>query len=182
VHWEANNGKSKSKSKSKSKNKKNEMGGEGLFGPRKEEYKTPRTAPPKSLFEELFPEERAVVNNEVKPTPKQTKQLDKLPTFEWQETAMPQSAVDLREQRQRELEREQAEWGTSVGRRGLSPVMLERMREVEEQERREASVLVLSSASKTLEESDFFRLSPKGQHIEGWTSGIIKSTFGPFSF
>jgi hypothetical protein len=44
----------------------------------------------------------------------------------------------------------------------------------EEKQRQEASVLVLNCAGKTLEESDFFRLSPKGEHIEGWTSGIIK--------
>ena len=47
-------------------------------------------------------------------------------------------------------------------------------------QRREASVLILNCASKTLEESDFFRLSPKGEHIEGWTSGIIKSVYSPF--
>lgn len=40
--------------------------------------------------------------------------------------------------------------------------------------RRETSVLVLSNASKTLSRSDFDRLIPKGEHIEGWTSGIIK--------
>lgn len=39
---------------------------------------------------------------------------------------------------------------------------------------REITVLILSNASKTLTRSDFDRLSPKGEHIEGWTSGIIK--------
>lgn len=38
----------------------------------------------------------------------------------------------------------------------------------------EPSVLILHACSKNLEESDFFRLGPKGNHIEGWTSGIKK--------
>jgi hypothetical protein len=41
-------------------------------------------------------------------------------------------------------------------------------------QRREASVLVLNCAPSSLAESDFFRLGPKGNHIQGWTSGIIK--------
>jgi hypothetical protein len=42
------------------------------------------------------------------------------------------------------------------------------------QELQDASVLVLSNASKSLALSDFLRLSPKGEHIDGWASGIIK--------
>jgi hypothetical protein len=41
-------------------------------------------------------------------------------------------------------------------------------------EYRDAHVLVLSNASKSLSLSDFLRLSPKGEHIDGWASGIIK--------
>jgi hypothetical protein len=41
-------------------------------------------------------------------------------------------------------------------------------------ELQDASVLVLSNASKSLALSDFLRLSPKGEHIDGWASGIIK--------
>lgn len=37
-----------------------------------------------------------------------------------------------------------------------------------------ATVLVISCASRTLSLSDFIRLSPRGEHIEGWTSGIIR--------
>lgn len=44
----------------------------------------------------------------------------------------------------------------------------------DEKKRREAAVLVLNSASKRLEESDFFRIGHKGVHIQGWTTGIIK--------
>ncbi|RYO88694.1 hypothetical protein DL766_004426 [Monosporascus sp. MC13-8B] len=35
-------------------------------------------------------------------------------------------------------------------------------------------MLVLSAASKNLMESDFLRLGVKGQHVEGWVSGIVK--------
>ncbi|KAL5348937.1 hypothetical protein ACLOAV_006362 [Pseudogymnoascus australis] len=35
-----------------------------------------------------------------------------------------------------------------------------------------ATVLVISSTSRHLALSDFIRLSPRGTHIEGWTSGI----------
>lgn len=41
-------------------------------------------------------------------------------------------------------------------------------------EYKDAHVLVLSNASKSLALSDFLRLSPKGEHIDGWASGIIK--------
>lgn len=37
-----------------------------------------------------------------------------------------------------------------------------------------ATVLVFSCASRTLALSDFIRLSPQGEHIEGWTSGIVR--------
>ncbi|KAL1866110.1 hypothetical protein VTK73DRAFT_4903 [Phialemonium thermophilum] len=36
------------------------------------------------------------------------------------------------------------------------------------------TVLVLNAASKSLLESDFYRLGPQGRHLEGWTSGIVK--------
>ncbi|KAJ9138851.1 hypothetical protein NKR23_g8157 [Pleurostoma richardsiae] len=35
-------------------------------------------------------------------------------------------------------------------------------------------VLVLSCASSSLLESDFLRLAPQGQHVEGWVSGLKK--------
>jgi hypothetical protein len=37
-------------------------------------------------------------------------------------------------------------------------------------------LLILNACSTNLEESDFFRLGPRGEHIEGWTSGIVKGT------
>ncbi|CAJ2501961.1 Uu.00g048140.m01.CDS01 [Anthostomella pinea] len=39
---------------------------------------------------------------------------------------------------------------------------------------RAKAILILSAASKHLLESDFLRLGPKGKHVEGWVSGILK--------
>ncbi|KAI0482448.1 hypothetical protein GGR56DRAFT_670328 [Xylariaceae sp. FL0804] len=39
---------------------------------------------------------------------------------------------------------------------------------------RAKSMLILSGASKHLLESDFLRLGPKGKHVDGWVSGILK--------
>ncbi|KAI0972763.1 hypothetical protein F4678DRAFT_51409 [Xylaria arbuscula] len=36
------------------------------------------------------------------------------------------------------------------------------------------SMLILSAASKNLQESDFLRLGVKGKHVEGWVGGILK--------
>lgn len=44
------------------------------------------------------------------------------------------------------------------------------------------SVLLLSCAMKSLEETDFFRLNPRGDHIENWTSGIIGGSYDPLHF
>lgn len=37
-----------------------------------------------------------------------------------------------------------------------------------------ATVLVLNNASRSLVESDFYRLAPQGKHVEGWAGGITK--------
>jgi len=39
---------------------------------------------------------------------------------------------------------------------------------------REPAILILGRASGTLLESDFYRASPQGLHIEGWATGITK--------
>jgi hypothetical protein len=119
--------------------------------------KTPRS----NIFEELFPEERKKRDDL-----EREKQLEKLPPFEWNERS--EAGLTGREVKEEQI-REQHQ-----------PVPMQKdfdFRGVSSQEtllRREASVLILSGASKTLEESDFFRVSPKGEHIEGWTSGILK--------
>ncbi len=38
-------------------------------------------------------------------------------------------------------------------------------------------MLVMSASSKNLVESDFLRLGVKGQHVEGWVSGILKGIY-----
>ena len=40
--------------------------------------------------------------------------------------------------------------------------------------RQNASVLVLANVSKSLSESDFMRLAPRGLHIDTWASGILQ--------
>lgn len=39
------------------------------------------------------------------------------------------------------------------------------------------AVLEFNSASKSLLESDFYRLGRQGQHLDGWASGIVKGGF-----
>jgi hypothetical protein len=48
--------------------------------------------------------------------------------------------------------------------------------EVRRSSKREAgpTVLVLSNASRSLLESDFYRLAPQGQHVDGWAGAITK--------
>ncbi|KAJ8058647.1 hypothetical protein OCU04_012823 [Sclerotinia nivalis] len=140
--------------------------GESLFGARRLDL-TPPIKPPTSLFEELFPEEQqrpppfAIPSKRLKHPP--PSKFPKLPTFDWTSNI---ETFDEAEVRRRAAEKERKDWNL-VGK--------ERGREEEDAvQRREASVLILNCASKTLEESDFFRLSPRGEHIEGWTSGIIK--------
>ncbi|ESZ94189.1 hypothetical protein SBOR_5415 [Sclerotinia borealis F-4128] len=138
--------------------------GESLFGSRRIDI-TPPITPPTSLFEELFPEERLPPSKprsaRLKPRP--PLRFPKLPTFDWMSNI---EIFDEEEVQRRAAEKERKDWNIVGKERGW---------EAEDaQQRREASVLILNCASKTLEESDFYRLSPRGEHIEGWTSGIIK--------
>jgi hypothetical protein len=119
-----------------------------------------------SLFDELFPEER---------DKRPERELDKLPAFEWHD--------ELRSRMEDNWERDRGEKRDrfrSIPKRSgpvhesLHTRFTVQLAQDEKKQRREASVLVLNAVTKTLEESDFFRLSPKGEHIEGWTSGIIK--------
>ncbi len=38
-------------------------------------------------------------------------------------------------------------------------------------------MLVVKGASKSLLESDFYRLAPQGQHLDGWAGGIHKGWY-----
>ncbi len=137
---------------------------------------------PLSLFDELFPEESQARSKRERAA---EKRLDKLPAFQWhsmsltdreerqrpkrreKNVAIPERNEPAREEkaqynpirrRQTELQRLRGD----LERRSLAPSM--------------PSLLILNACSTNLEESDFFRLGPRGEHIEGWTSGIIKGT------
>ncbi|KAF8862577.1 hypothetical protein BDZ45DRAFT_799068 [Acephala macrosclerotiorum] len=132
-----------------------------------------------SLFDELFPEERHTR------TPEQRlaeQRLDKLPAFNW----TPEISIDSYEE-ERQMEPKQDRFHRIPERHPLNPAAIStrhtpasgsplvRYGRGENQALSGGeSVLVLNACSKTLEESDFFRLSPKGQHIEGWKSGLLK--------
>lgn len=130
---------------------------------------TPKKARP-SLFEELFPEEKLT------PALSQITREEKLPAFEWLDNLKTVPELPLVKRHGRKIWPGDASW--SAGQLP-EPSRTHRMRDTDGEEQREPgeqSVLVLNCASKTLEESDFFRLSPKGEHLEGWTSGIVKGT------
>ena len=128
-----------------------------------EDAKRPGT----SLFELLFPEETVVNKRPVE------KQLGRLPVFKWDQSSTEKASTketnhggmrDDGNMSRRFAPLHQPTENIEAGRR-VSKEKVSAGR---------TSVLILGAASKTLEESDFFRLSPKGEHIEGWTSGITK--------
>ncbi|KAF4629841.1 hypothetical protein G7Y89_g8308 [Cudoniella acicularis] len=128
-----------------------------------------------SLFEELFPEEKVTKRKDVS----QEKKLDKLPRFRWKTEEEKARGARAREQKailpppgRRGERRGPMDMGGGTLSRSIS--LTNQQEDIDQVARRQASVLVLSCAMKSLEESDFFRIGPKGEHIEGWTSGIIK--------
>jgi hypothetical protein len=140
------------------------------------------TLEPLSLFDELFPEESQARSKRQRAA---EKRLDKLPAFQWHSTSVPD-----REERQRA---KRGEKHVEIPERNEPPreekaqynpirhrqVELQRLRgDLERQSLAPSlpSLLILNACSMNLEESDFFRLGPRGEHIEGWTSGIIKGT------
>ncbi|TVY39348.1 hypothetical protein LSUB1_G002874 [Lachnellula subtilissima] len=129
-----------------------------------------------SLFEELFPEE-----SEAKKKAEDRKEKPgRLPAFDWNKTiAGDGDGYNVKLERKRlQTEFRGLPSQTPVALSGnslraenpQSGYLSEKEAEDGERgRRREASVLVLNSAMKTLEESDFFRVGPRGEHIEGWT-------------
>ena len=121
----------------------------------------------KSLYEELFPEQKETSV----PSPAPRKLV--VQPFEWNKGLL-------------------GPWDHFNTKEGLAkypPVETEIAAdsdpyEVEKayQDVRQPVVVVLEGASPNLEESDFFRITPKGAHIEGWTSGIIKGMSKPSIF
>ena len=136
-----------------------------------------------SLFDELFPEESQARSKQEKAA---EKILDTLPAFKWNSTNSAPSATDGRE-REREERRvkhktiPQREDPVREDQVQCLPTRLN-IRHLRDDLGREAgavalpSLLVLNACSKNLEESDFFRLGSRGEHIQGWASGIIKGT------
>jgi hypothetical protein len=149
------------------------------------ELQEAETQEPLSLFDELFPEESSRRRQREQVA---EKRLDKLPAFNWN------SQVDLKDRGDEERAKKREQYKSiprrdgpvledaSTAHRPISldnPYEIEHLRNDLDQQPRGPvlpSVLVLNACSKTLEESDFFRLGPRGEHIEGWTSGIIKGT------
>ncbi|KAG0650558.1 hypothetical protein D0Z07_3262, partial [Hyphodiscus hymeniophilus] len=118
----------------------------------------------KSLFEELFPEDSTFKERE-------EKTAKKLPTFEWHDAP----EIDWKET-MKKTPAEKTSWSVpflSAAQSSISTLSQTKAASALRQRKSEVGVLVLRCASKTLEESDFFRLGSKGQHIEGWTSGIL---------
>ena len=128
--------------------------------PEENKKKPPKPSEPLSLFDELFPEERQA---RLKRERKAAKRLDKLPAFNWNI-----AAGQDREEIERQKRRQQYE--------SIPKLQEANLRILPQREERSTSqsVLLLNACSYNLEESDFFRLGPKGEHIEGWASGITK--------
>jgi hypothetical protein len=155
------------------------------LGPTQTEPEQPKTHRSKSLslFDELFPEESQARSKREKAA---EKRLDKLPAFKWNSTNSALSAIDGRE-----WEREERRVKHKTMPQQEEPVREEQVQypptrlniqRLRDDLGREAgavtlpSLLVLNACSKNLEESDFFRLGSRGEHIQGWASGIIKGT------
>ena len=129
------------------------------------EVKKPRPRRPGfSLFEELFPEQKIRED-------KEREELDKLPPFQWEQGPGDREIWGLGGGGGRE--------GSRKDERRSNIPSTSQDDHVAEGQRREESVLILNCASKTLEESDFFRVSRGGEHIERWTRSIIKGADYP---
>ena len=116
-----------------------------------------------SLFDQLFPEERSEEDDE-------RGSKSRLPAFEWDEPGFVFREPAIR--------KEQMEHKHRLG--PLRQLLQDQGKPSHEDQwdrhTETSHVLILNCASKTLEESDFFRVSPRGDHIEGWTRGILKGT------
>ncbi|KAI1006300.1 hypothetical protein K3495_g1920 [Podosphaera aphanis] len=109
-----------------------------------------------SLYDELFPEESIESGDRAK-IKKAVNRLEKLPVFKWSSKSGKAS-----EKRKNEDGNDSMKRSHPTIHSPMSPIG----------SRVEPSVLSLNACSSTLEESDFFRLGHKGDHIESWTSVI----------
>lgn len=110
-----------------------------------------------SLFEELFPELQLQENAKQKAA---LDRLEQLPAFNWKREDI--SDPHLERRRANVFKPEPIDTTETPSK--YAPLQ------------DQPAVLVLRGCSSSLEESDFFRQGPRGQHIEGWTNGIVKGT------
>lgn len=136
---------------------------------------------PLSLFEELFPEEALAREKREK---RALENLEKLPAFNW--TPEFRRGVEYEKAQARERERETRK--AALHAIPAQPVANDRKFSIDSQYKgiqpetkkgdlsgsRRYAVLVIGSCSTSLEESDFYRVTAKGQHVEDWTRGIVK--------
>lgn len=143
-----------------------------------------RTSPKQlSLFEELFPEEALARQRMEK---RALERLEKLPAFNWK---VESKELDSRERKHEQARRKTRENYTSIpgfntAARAQSTWPSPQAKEVHQDrsarlagssaKHSRVSILVLKACSKTLEESDFYRVGTKGNHVESWTNGILK--------
>ncbi len=147
-----------------------------------EEKKPPsKPAESLSLFDELFPEESRAINIAKREA---EQRLEKLPAFNWiPEEVYGDGKEKERQERKERLYTIPKQHDTRPdSAKNQSTFLANQTEHVEAQKEpdiqwRQAGVLILQACSKTLVESDFFRIGPKGNHIEGWTSGIVKGTY-----
>ena len=111
-------------------------------------HKRSRKPPQLSLFEELFPEEAAKQGLDANNVDKQDQEFPRLSLPEMVED---DEAFEDEYVRGRKLSSETAQTASREAYRLWNP-----------------SVLVLEVASPSLDESDFRRIAPRGQHIEEW--------------
>jgi hypothetical protein len=128
----------------------------------KDNGKGDRKQPAASLFEELFPEE-----GHHRWTKQKSRKLEKLPTFNWR-PASKSYGLGAGEEHIRPSGTRDAD--ALAGLRKDSPFAPAQ----DVSQISGPAVLLMSSLSKHLDESDFTRLSPKAEHIEGWSNGLVK--------
>lgn len=128
-----------------------------------------------SLFQELFPEESKTRQAAIRLA---EERLDKLPAFEWDmDENFDQNWQSERQEKKAKLyeipSRTEPTDTSPQPIRYTTTIPLREETSIRTR-RHEPSVVVMDGLSKYLEESDFFRIGSRGNHIEGWTSGILK--------
>lgn len=150
--------------------------------PRAESAKPPQQKHSLSLFDELFPGENKTTEKRERTS---EERLFNLPAFNWippEETGLsPEQTVKAGRKAWKAMSRglipkknvsSEASPNQAVNYTPHKEHKAESAATIAHKS--EPSVLILHACSKNLEESDFFRLGPKGNHIESWTSGITK--------